>query len=252
MHNELQQLELQLELKQRLLDAAAEPYRSRINDYYWARGKLSGDPIFTALIERSVLPDDAYIVDLGCGRGLLAAWLLAAEALVAEKIADESAWYTAVAPPQGLRFRGIELDQRRAARCHRMLQSVYGDRVELIGGDMRTADMSGADAITILDALHYIPHADQEQLLDRVRAALGPGGLFVTRVGDAAGGWRFEFSQLVDRCVASIQTRQLVSTWCRPLTEWLSLIEARGFRVDMLPMSNGTLFANVLLVCRAV
>lgn len=234
-------------LKKRLLNVAAEPYRSRINDYYWARGKLLGDPVFAALIEQRVLRDNARILDLGCGRGLLAAWLLAAE-----RLACNNEWSAAIAPPRGLQFRGVELDARRASRCHRWLQAAHGNRVELIGGDMRAAEMREADVITILDALHYIPHADQDRLLDRVRAALGRDGLFVTRVGDACGGWRFEFSQLVDRCVASLQTRRLASTWCRPLTEWLSVLEARGFDVQMLPMSNGTFFANTLLICRAV
>lgn len=236
---------MHIALKKRLLAAAAAPYRSRINDYYWARGKLAGDPIFAALLEQRVLPDNARVLDLGCGRGLLAAWLLAAE-----RLAD--AGECAVPAPRGLHFRGVELDARRASRCRRALHAVYGARVELIGGDMRTAEMSGVDAITILDALHYIPPADQDRLLERVRAALGPGGLFVTRVGDAAGGWRFEFSQFVDRCVASLQTGRWVSTWCRPLPAWLDALAARGFSVQMLPMSSGTLFANVLLICRVV
>lgn len=234
-------------LKKRLLDAATAPYRSRVNDYYWARGKLAGDPIFTALIEQRVLPDNARILDLGCGRGLLAAWLLAAQRLL-----DDNAWNTEITPPRGLQFRGVELDAQRAARCHRALQARHGKRVELIGGDMRAADMSEVDVITILDALHYIPHADQDRVLDRVRAALGQEGLFITRVGDAAAGWRFALSQFVDRCVASLQTRSLMSTWCRPLTEWLSVLEARGFAVQTLPMSEGTLFANTLLICRVV
>ncbi|MFO1387064.1 MAG: methyltransferase type 11, partial [Chitinivorax sp.] len=64
--------------------------------------------------------------------------------------------------------------------------------------------------------LHYIPHAEQDQLLDRIRAALGPGGLFLTRVGDASGGWRFRISQWVDRRMAQLQGHRYAPTWCRP------------------------------------
>lgn len=46
--------------------------------YHFARGKLGGDPVFLALLERGLLSDRARILDLGCGQGLLAAWLLAA------------------------------------------------------------------------------------------------------------------------------------------------------------------------------
>lgn len=233
-------------LKKRLLDAATAPFKSaRITDYYWARGKLGGDPIFPALLERRVFPDKARILDLGCGRGLLAAWLLAAE-----RLAEQREWTAPFQPPKGLRFRGVELITREAQCGNAVLRNVHGERVALAGGDMRAADMAEIDAVTILDVLHYIPHAEQDHLLDRIRAALGQGGLFITRIGDAAGGWRFRFSQMVDHCMAALQGHRHAPTWCRPLAEWRNVLESRGFAVEVLPMSSGTLFANVLLICR--
>ena len=47
--------------------------------YYFARGKLSGDPVFAALLRDGLIKDAARIVDVGCGLGVLAAWLAAAE-----------------------------------------------------------------------------------------------------------------------------------------------------------------------------
>jgi cyclopropane fatty-acyl-phospholipid synthase-like methyltransferase len=239
---------MQKSLKKRLLDVATAPYRSvgRI-DYHWARGKLSGDPIFAALLERHVFANRARVLDLGCGRGLLAAWMLAAE-----RMAAEGQWDSAITPPVGLQFRGVELVSREAECGNAALQPLHGSRVALSGGDMRTVDMSEVDAITILDVLHYIPHADQDQMLDRIRAKLAPGGLFVTRVGDATAGWRFRFSQFIDRCMAMIQGHRFAPTWCRPLAEWRAVLESRGFAVEALPMSGGTLFANVMLICRVV
>jgi len=235
-------------LKERLVDLASRAYRStgRFN-YRWARGKLAHDPIFAALIEQSVFPDGARVLDLGCGRGLLPAWLLAAEQLAAQ-----GDWPTAVAPPKGLRFRGVEVMAREADCGNRALQPIHGQRVELSGGDMRSADLSDSDAITILDVFHYIPHAEQERMLDQIRAALGPGGLLVTRVGDASGGWRFALSQIADRCISFAQGHRLARMWCRPLSGWISALEARGFSVRALPMNSGTPFANVLLISRVV
>lgn len=233
-------------LKKNLLDLATAPYRTmRWRDYYWARGKLANDPVFAALLKQNVFPDRARILDLGCGRGLLAAWLLAAE-----QLASKEPWTASFPSPRGLQFRGIELAAREAQRCNAALRAVHGERVALMGGDMRTADMAEVDVVAILDALHYIPTAEQDQLLDRIRAALGSGGLLVTRVGDASGGWRFRFGQMVDRCIASLRSCRVARTWCRPLSEWHSALEARGFTVQALPMSSGTLFANVLLICR--
>lgn len=239
---------MQIRLKKRLLDTATAPYLSfRFRDYYWAQGKLFLDPIFTALLDQKIFPDHARILDLGCGRGLLAAWLLAAE-----RLADEQKWTAAFSPPKGLKFRGVELVAKEALRGNAVLQAAHGERVLLTGGDMRTTDIAEIDAVTILDVLHYISHAEQDQLLDRIRAALGKDGLFITRVGDTSGGWRFRFGQIVDRCMATIQGHRHAPTWCRPLAEWRSALETRGFAVQAVPMSRGTFFSNVMLICRVV
>jgi 2-polyprenyl-3-methyl-5-hydroxy-6-metoxy-1,4-benzoquinol methylase len=115
---------------------------------------------------------------------------------------------------------------------------------------MCRSDLGGFDAITILDVLHYIPFAQQEALLDQIRASLRPGGMLVTRVGNARGGWRFRFSQWVDLAVANAQGQRIQSLTCRPLGDWTQALEARGFTVTAQPMSSGTPFANALLVAR--
>jgi cyclopropane fatty-acyl-phospholipid synthase-like methyltransferase len=229
-----------------LLSNACLPYRvtGRAN-FGWARGKLKHDPMFMALLERQVLPDGAMVMDLGCGRGLLAAWCLAAE-----RMAQQGQWVAPFSPPRGLRFRGVELMAREAVCGNAALQPHYGARVELAGGDMRTADLGGVDAIAALDVLHYIPTADQDQLLDRIRSALRPGGVFVTRVGDAHAGLRFRISQWVDRCISFVQGHRLSRMWCRSAANWTLALQRRGFTVQACPMSTGTPFANVMLVCR--
>src|SRR5258708_12106714 len=62
-----------------LIDRASEPYRcAGAFAYNFARGKLRGDPVFRALLERGLLLGLTRILDLGCGHGLLAAWPTAA------------------------------------------------------------------------------------------------------------------------------------------------------------------------------
>ena len=234
-------------LKRRLLDFSTAPYRETgyIN-YRWARGKLGIDPIFPALIQRAILPDNARVLDLGCGRGLLASWLLSAE-----RLAERGEWRGNTTPPKGLHFRGVELMAREPVCGNEALQPLYGDRVQLSGGNMRHAELGEVDVVAILDVLHYIPYEEQDTLLDRIRAALGPNGLFVTRVGNADASLRFAFSQLVDRSISFIQGHRLAQMWCRPLWQWTSTLEARGFAVEAIPMSTGTPFANVMLIARA-
>lgn len=237
---------MQPSLKKQLHDLATSPYRDTgFFNYRWARGKLWYDPIFPALIEQSVFPDDASVLDLGCGRGLLAAWLLAAE-----QMAAKGNWPDAALPKKGLQFRGVELMAREADCGNHALQPIYGKRVQLGGGDMRNADMSNADVIAILDVLHYIPINEQDQILDQIRAALKQGGIFVTRIGNAGHSLRFRISQLTDRCISFVQGHRLPKMWCRPLEDWIHALENRGFTVQATPMSEGTPFANIMLVAR--
>ena len=237
---------MQAALKKSLLAQACAPYRPHgPSNYYWARGKLKHDPVFDWLLTQGVVPNHARVLDLGCGRGLLAAWMLAAE-----RIAQDGSWTAPVRPPRGLRFHGIDLVAREIACGNQALQPLYGDRVALFEQDIRSFELPAADAVVILDVLHYVPYTDQDRLLDRVRASLGSGGVFITRVGDARGGLRFRFSQWVDRWISFVQGHRLSRLWCRPLADWVHALERRGYEVQALPMSAGTPFANVMIVSR--
>jgi O-methyltransferase involved in polyketide biosynthesis len=141
----------------------------------------------------------------------------------------------------------------REAECgNRALQPVYGNRLELLAGDLRDANMQSADVIAMLDVLHYLPFEDQDRLLDRIRAALDAGSLFVTRIGNASGGLRFELSHITDRVISIAQGHRLPRLWCRPLAAWIAALESRRFEVQSQPMSRGTPFANVMLLSRAL
>ena len=237
---------MQSDLKLQLLEAACEPYRVAGSFHYrWARGKLDQDPVFAFLLKQGALHRRTRVLDLGCGRGLLAAWFLAADRLAAANL-----WRTDFAVPRGLKFHGIDLHAGVCAAGNRALQPHYGQQVSLASGDMCQADLRGFDAITLLDVLHYIPFERQEALLDQIRATLEPGGLLIARVGNAQGGWRFHFSQWVDLAVASVQGHRIACLYCRPHDEWVRALQTRDFTVTSHPMSEGTPFANTLLVAR--
>lgn len=227
-----------------LLDTATAPYRSAGRfAWHFARGKLSRDPVFFGLIERGLIPARARVLDLGCGQGLLAAFLLAARDL-AERGHWPSDWPAAPRPEA---IRGIELMPRDVDRARKAL----GDRGEFILGNICHTDFGSADAVVILDVLHYIDRDAQEAVLDRVRQALRPGGVLLLRIGDAAGGLPFRISNWVDHVVTWVRGHRLGTLHCRPLGDWRASLERRGLTVEAVPMSQGTPFANVLLVARA-
>jgi SAM-dependent methyltransferase len=223
-----------------LLDAAAAPYRSAGRfAWYFARGKLNGDPAFLGLLEWGLIPDDAHILDLGCGQGLLASWLLEARALF------EAGHWPAHWPraPKPMTYRGIELMSREVRRA----RGALGGRAELVRGDIRTADFGKPNTVVILDVLHYIDYAAQEDVLWRVRDALAPRGVLLLRVGDADAGLPFWISNWVDHLVTCTRGRRLSRLYCRSLQDWQASLLRLGFTVEAVPMSRGTPFANVLL-----
>ena len=230
-------------LRQRLIDRASQPYRTAGRfAYHFARGKLGGDPMFLDMLARGLIPDQARILDLGCGQGLLAAWLLAARQL--HQTGEWPAGWPA--PGQAVDIRGVDLlhsDVRRA-------QAALGEPARFEQGDMREVDFGKADVVVIMDVLHYVDIPAQDEILRRVRAALPANGLFLTRVGDAGAGLRFRLSNWVDRSVAFFRGNRLPPTHCRPLQEWIQALESLGFRVETAGMNGDLPFANVMLIAR--
>lgn len=231
-----------------LVHRAAAPYR-QAGRYAWhfARGKLGGDPAFAGLLQRGLLTGRERVLDIGCGQGLLAAWLMAAR-----DSAAQGRWPAGwPAAPQPAHVRGIELMQRDVARAQAALKpAVDAAQASFVAADMCSEPFGQADAVVILDVLHYVPIAAQDDVLRRVRDALSPGGVLLLRVGDAGGGLPFRIGNGVDLVVATLRGRRVGRLHCRPLAAWKSAVAALGFRVEAHPMDEGTPFANVLLVAR--
>jgi SAM-dependent methyltransferase len=158
------------------------------------------------------------------------------------------AWPRGWPPPPSLHeYTGIDINLREVARARHAFALDPGAAVQIVHGDIREVDYGIADGVVILDVLHYLdPHA-QEQVLQRVRHALGPQGLLLLRVGDAAGGMRFALSKAFDQTVALARRRRWIRLECRPLRAWERLLGGCGFRTHALPMSEGTPFVNFLL-----
>jgi hypothetical protein len=131
------------------------------------------------------------------------------------------------------------------ARC------ALGSASDVSQADIRDASFGAADAVVILDVLHYLGPQAQLEVLRRVRAALPPWGLLLLRVGDAGGGLRFRYGQWSDKLVMLLRGHSLVAQHCRSVAQWRVLLSECGFDSQTVPMSQGTPFANVLLIAHA-
>ncbi|RZL65140.1 MAG: class I SAM-dependent methyltransferase [Variovorax sp.] len=228
-----------------LHEAATLPYK-KAGQFAWhfARGKLGRDPVFRGLIERGLIgPRHRRVVDIGCGQGLFAS-LLASMSAMQRQGAWPAAW---AATPAAADYTGIELMPRDVARAKASIGHLQ-PAPQLVCADMCSATLPPCDLVVILDVLHYVDIAAQDGVLRRVRDALQPDGRLLLRVGDASSRRGFAISQWVDRTVTRMRGHKVSPTWGRPLNAWVATLESMGFRVQSIPMSEGTPFANVLLV----
>lgn len=228
----------------RLHTAACAPYRrSGRWAWHWARGKLGHDPVFRGMLQRGDLPAQARVVDIGCGQGLVAS-LLQSAADMQRAGQWPAAWPVAASASA---YTGIELMPKDVARAQASLATL-ALAPRFVCADMCRAAIPPCDAVVILDVLHYVDHAAQDAVLERVRDALRPRGRLLLRVGDAANRRGFAASQWVDRIVTWARGHRVPPTWGRPLDAWTARLQALGFAVRAVPQSQGTPFANVLLV----
>lgn len=207
-----------------------------------ARGKLAGDPVYRALISPPLIPDGSRLLDLGCGRALLAAWLKT----VREDYDAGRCPGLAAPPPRLGSYQGIEL----ASADVRSARLALGPEAGIVMCDLQTAVWDQADVVVMLDVLYFLEPASQAKLLARVRHHLPPHGLLLMRVADASAGPRYWWTLLVDHVVAGWRGHPLARFHGRPLGDWILLLARLGFSCESRPMSEGTPFNNVLILAR--
>lgn len=211
-----------------------------ITAWEFARGKLTGDPVYRHALDVALAGRGGTLVDLGCGQGLMLA-------LIAEvqHMARAGTWQpTRGVPPCFDRLLGIETRPRVARVAARALEG----EAEIQTADVRDTGLPPADVVLLFDVLHMLPPAAQDALLRDVRRALSSRGHLFVREADAAAGWRFRMVRLGNRLKA-LFNRQWGQTFAFHSADgWVRTLEAAGFRVEVAPMGEGTPFGNVWLV----
>ncbi len=225
---------------QLLVRRASDRYLdSGITAWEFARGKLSGDPVYAAALTAEFPAATGTLLDIGCGQGLTLA--LVAEA---QDTAAQGTWDTTRPdPPQFSRLVGVELRPRVAGIAVRALEH----EAEVLTGDAREAGLPHADMVLLFDVLHMMPEADQRELLKAIRAAMPPTGRLLVREADADAGWRFRMVRLGNTLKALVTGRWRQRFHFRSQADWRRLLYEEGFAPHVQPMGDGTPFANVLI-----
>jgi len=228
-----------------LFEAATRPYIGA-GQYarHFARGKLRRDPVYFSLLRRGLLPDRGSLLDLGCGQGVLLSLLKAAREQYRAGVWPRG-W---PAPPLNLDLQGIELHEDRVQAARRAL----GDSVQVVLRDLRDLNFQPCSVIVMLDVLLYLGEEEQQRLLEKAAGALEPGGLLLLREADAAAGFKFQATKWTERIAGALRGQFGQQLHYRSAVQWIAELAARGFAVGAQAMSEGTPFANVLLVARKV
>lgn len=196
---------------------------SKKGDYYFARGKLSGDPATKAIASLGSL---GSVLDLGCGRGQLAVLLLEAELATS--------------------VRGVDWDDTKIAFATRASEGLHATFER---GDARAVTGELVDTVLLVDVLHYFGRGEQDALLVRASRLVRPGGILVVREADKGRGLR----SLTTRIQEGVGTWARVNVGERVIFrdvrhELQPLLEAEGFSCEVKPCWGLTPFSNVLLV----
>ncbi len=191
--------------------------------YHYVRIKLRRDPATQAVAALAPLGD---ILDIGCGRGHLALFLL--ESAAAKRV------------------RGFDWDEKKVKIAN---LAAEGLDASFEKADMRGAAFESADTVLLVDVLHYLAVDAQDELLDRAADAVRPGGRLVIREAAAGRGWRSFMTRLFEWIGMAIRFNLGEKLRVRDVArELVPRLEARGMTCTVEPCWKGTPFSNVLLV----
>jgi 2-polyprenyl-3-methyl-5-hydroxy-6-metoxy-1,4-benzoquinol methylase len=234
-----------------VVDQAAQPYiQAGKFAWHWAKGKLGGDPAFAHILRLGLIQDNDTVIDIGCGQGLFASCLWAAEQHQAKGL-----WLRGwPAAPKNVSVHGIELMQSDVDRANEALKNVT-NLASFECEDMCKAKFKPCNVVVILDVLHYVNFDAQNDVLNRIAEALRQGatatskGRLLLRVGDASAGLPFKISNWVDHIVTFARGHRLPRLYCRSVEQWTHSLSKIGFSVRPMAMHEGTPFANIMLIC---
>jgi trans-aconitate methyltransferase len=207
------------------LRQTAARYRRWPNLYYYAIGKIALDPAYPE-VARALRTSTHPLLDLGCGMGLLAAYLRA----------------------NGHRapILGLDVDSDKVAVAAQVLTG--SEEKFCTANAMNFPDHCGD--IVMLDVLHYFSDEDQQRLLRRIATSIAPQGLALIRLALNEPNWRFAATR-AEEWFVHFSRWIPVQGWNFPTREEvLAPFAQEGLESDVRPMWGWTPFNSHLFTFR--
>lgn len=198
---------------QPVVDGVVQRYLAvSIRDAEAARWRLVRDPIFPELLADPDFRAAGRVLDLGCGRGLLAAVPASAPGF----------------PPRRS-YLGIDESERYVRVAREALGDLPAHAFE--ARDLRDLDPPPADLVLLVDVLRFLPPGSQDALLRRLGRALEPGARVLVREADASAGAAFLLVRARDALARLIPGRPAHRFGYRRAADLRNALLAAGFEV---------------------
>ncbi len=187
---------------------------------------------FTAPLEQVArrAPEEGRIADIGCGHGLLSAWL----------VCDHPA----------RQVFGVDPDPRKIQWARASVGQQANARFEV--GTSRTLPEKSFEAVVVADVLYLLPPEQWPAFFADCRRALVPGGKLLLKETEDDGSWRYFKCLAQEQLMVRVlrRTRSSGSLRLMPRSFTVSLLEQAGFDVrEVVTMSHGYSTPHVLFVC---
>lgn len=195
--------------------------------YYYAIGKIRLDPAYPAVAEM-LKNSPRPLLDVGCGVGLLAAYL---------RTCGHKAPIT-----------GLDIDTNKIAIANKVLG---GENATFASGDARRLPNHRGDII-LLDVLHYFTDAEQEALLSEIAARIAPGGVALIRIALRQRNLRHALTQLEETFIKLVKWIPVTGRNFPTREKILAAFPGEKFQTSVEPMWGLTPFNSHLFVVRSV
>lgn len=178
-------------------------------------------------IVEKMLPEKAFVVDLGCGEGLLSNYL----SLAGSK----------------RKILGFELDGERLKRARKNLKNTSFKL-----GDIVKIPYPAGDVFILFHVLHHLSSFEaQAQVLEKIKKSLKPSGKLIIVDVFVEPSIKYLAAWIADHFLVPwvFEKSFYTKAYFRKKEDWLKLLKNIGFRVKVTMEVSGRPFPNIIFEC---
>lgn len=196
-----------------------------VKAYIYLRFKIINVTILEAMLS-DFRPEKRALV-LGCGYGLF-------DLMMGLKWPEKP-------------LRGLDINESRlmAARKAAARLGLQHNTFEYADLSLPDAHLGACDEILLLDILHHVPPAAQEDLVRKSYAALSEGGIMVVKDIHREAPFKLFFTWALDMIMTLFEP-----VYYRDRRDFVAMFEAAGFTVTTRYMTDPLPYPHILYVCR--